>query len=403
MTNLRSKETTGDTFTSKATDGLAEHICGLVSRWENKRDVEYRHKWDEFQRMWLGEWAAQDRDRTSERSRAIMPAIQQAVDSAVSEVEEAIFGQERWFDSPSDDPTTEEDEGGPGRMLADNLLKDLEHIKASVSETVLLAAVYGTGIGKIVINDAGPSTIRLDLVPIEPREFVIDPAARAIDEAEGLAHVFHLPYAMVLERQRQGMYEQVDPRVGVEPGDERHVDAMTVRITEYHGLVPASMLPKVDDDRKKLEFEDEKPVEAIVTIANDNVVLRAVQNPLNDRGFVAFQWDTIPNRFWGRGIVEKGYWPQKVLDAEVRSRIDALGFSTVPMLALNAAAVPRGADFAVRPGRNVFLNGSPSENIQPLQFPPPDPQTYTQGQEMQRMIEMATGQTDATRPRPGCR
>lgn len=416
MTDLRSEETIDARLTSKATDGLASYIVGMVERWEQRRDQGNQQngagylgngtlarsgnlrKWEEFRRLWMGEWAPQDRDRNTERSHAIMPAIQQAVDSAVSEVEEAIFGQERWFDVESDNPSTPTDEGGPGRQLADQLLRDLEPVKAAVSEIALLGAVYGTGIGKIVIHEAGPDSIAVELVAIEPREFVIDPGANTIDEAEGVAHVFHLPYNVVLERQRQGIYDAVDPRIGVEPGDERHVDAMVVRIIEYQGLVPANMLPDVDDDRKKLSFEDEKPVEAIVTIANGNVVLRAVQNPLNDRGFVAFQWDTVPNQFWGRGIVEKGYWPQKVLDSEVRARIDALGFATVPMMAINSAAVPRGADFAVRPGRNVFLNGPPGENIETLRFPPPDPQTYTQGQEMQRMIEMATGQLQAATP-----
>ena len=400
MTDLRTNETVDERLTKRGVEGLAEYVSGMVQRWEEKRDVEYRRKWLEYRRLWMGEWAAQDRDRQAERSHAIMPAIQQAVDSAVSEVEEAIFGQARWFDVVSDDPATQEDEGGPGRRLADQLLVDLDAYKAAISEVALNAAIYGTGIGKIIVHEGPGETIRLELVAVEPFELAIEPASRTILEAEGVAHVFHLPYNVVLERQRAGIYEDVDPQLGVEPGDERHADVMDVHIIEYQGLVPASMLPSVDDGRDKLPFEDEKPVEAIVTLANRETVLRATPNPLpgRDRSLISFQWDTVPNRFWGRGIVEKGYWPQKVLDSEVRARIDSLGFATMPMMAINAAMVPRGAKFDMRPGRNVFFNGNPGEAMAPFQFPPPDPQTYTQGQEMQRMIEMATGQLQAATP-----
>ena len=393
MSDLRPE----DRLISNKTDGLAEYIVDLVGRWENSRDVDHRNRWEEYERMWRGEWNAQDRDRQSERSKAIMPAIAQAVDSAVSEVEEAMFGQERWFDVDSDIPGTPTDEGGPGRDLADQMLTDLRNVKAGISEAVLLGAIYGTGICKVIIKESSLDTIELEAFPILPLEFVIDPASKTIEEAHGVAHIFNMPYSAVLERQRQGIYAQIDPQVGVEPADRRHYDSDYVRIIEYQGLVPSRMLPDVADDRTKLQFEEDKPVEAIITVANDNVVLRAQQNPV-DRGFVAFQWDTDPKKFWGRGIIEKGYWPQKVLDSEVRARIDALAFSVHPMMAVNATMVPRGKDFSVRPGRNIFLNGPPSEALQPISFPPPDPQTYTQGQEMQRMIEMATGQLQAATP-----
>lgn len=404
MSDLRPE----DSITGSSTDGLAEEIAGKVSRWENSRDVVYRTRWEEYRRMWRGEWSAQDRDRQSERSHAIMPAIATAVDSAVSEVEEAMFGQERWFDVASDDPNTEVDEGGPGRAMADRLLMDLESSKAPVAKCALLAAVYGTGIGKLTIKEADEFSgeVAVELVAIDPFEFVIDPAAESITEAEGVAHVFYLPTNVVLERQRQGIYAKVDPGSvdqssrRVSELDRQNTDTNSVRIIEYQGLIPAKYLANVNDGRKKLTWEEDKPVEALVTIANENVVLRAVENPLTnkDRGFVAFQWNTIPGQFWGRGVVEMGYWAQKVLDGEVRARIDALAFSTHPMMAVNAAMVPRNADFTVRPGRNIFLNGSPSESLQPINFPPPDPQTYQQGQEMQRFVEMSTGQLQAATP-----
>ncbi len=64
-------------------------------------------------------------------------------------------------------------------------------------------------------------------------------------------------------------------------------------------------------------------VEALVTLTEDGFVLRAVENPyrMKDRPYVAYQHDSVPGEFWGRGVAEKGYNPQKALDAELRARI----------------------------------------------------------------------------------
>ena len=79
------------------------------------------------------------------------------------------------------------------------------------------------------------------------------------------------------------------------------------------------------------ELKDEKTegesyyVEAIVVIANKDVLLKAEENPymMQDRPVIAFPFDIVPSRFWGRGICEKAYNSQKALDAEIRARIDA--------------------------------------------------------------------------------
>ena len=386
------------------TDALASMITAKVAAWENRRDMEYRDRWMEYYRLWRGIWAPEDRDRISERSHAIMPALSQAVDSAVAEQEDATFGRERWFDVAS------EQSPDAMRELADMALTDLRSTQADVSRCFLLAAIYGTGIGKIVLSGDAVNGITLRLAPIEPLKFAIDPSAETIDEAEGVAHRFTLPAHIVYQRQREGIYANVDPGKRPESlaADDRKTgelalaDTDAIEIIEYHGLVPRNMLPREERPEKegKVKAEDDEPVEAIVTIANLQVVLKAVANPLThrDRAFIAFQHNTVPHRFYGRGVMEAGYWPQKVLDSEIRARIDALAYSTHPMMAINAAAIPRSDKFTVRPGRNVFLNGAISDSIAPLNFPPPDPQTYTQSAEMQRMVEMATGQLQAASP-----
>ena len=57
------------------------------------RDVNCLDDWLEYERIFNGEWDAQDKTRDSERSRIVTPATQQAVETRHAEIMEAIFGQ----------------------------------------------------------------------------------------------------------------------------------------------------------------------------------------------------------------------------------------------------------------------------------------------------------------------
>jgi hypothetical protein len=81
-----------------------------------------------------------------------------------------------------------------------------------------------------------------------------------------------------------------------------------------------------DEDEEVVELDkkaESKYVEAVVVIANGGLLLKAEANPymMQDRPIVAFPWDVVPSRFWGRGVCEKGYNSQKALDTELRARI----------------------------------------------------------------------------------
>ena len=66
--------------------------------WRNHFESNYAEKFDEYYRLWRGQWASEDKTRQSERSKIISPALQQAVESSVAELEEATFGRGKWFD-----------------------------------------------------------------------------------------------------------------------------------------------------------------------------------------------------------------------------------------------------------------------------------------------------------------
>jgi hypothetical protein len=138
-------------------------------------------------------------------------------------------------------------------------------------------------------------------------------------------------------------------------------------------------------------------IEVIVVIANGGQLLKIEENPymMQDRPVVAFPWDVVPSRFWGRGICEKGYNSQKALDAELRARIDALALTVHPMMAMDASRMPRGAKLEIRPGKTILTNGNPAEILQPFKFGNLDQVTFAQAGELQKMVQMATGAIDA--------
>ena len=394
-----------------------------LESWRTHRDINYVPKWDEYYRLWRGIWAESDKTRQAERSRIIAPALQQAVESSVAELEEATFGRGKWFDIQDD---VLDQDNSDAEYVRNLLQEDLEKtgVKDAVCEVFLNGAIYGTGIGKIVVDQTierapaeipveGTLTTTREIVeypsidvrvePISPKEFLIDPSANSINEALGVAHEVIKPRYHVVEGIQSGIYRDVPldgdydvVRMGFDPDTRLADESDSVKITEYWGKVPKRFLkPNVDKDDFKYTKKDTL-VEAVVTIVNDEYILRVEENAfmMVDRPFISYQHDIVPNKFWGRGVCEKGYNPQKALDAEMRARIDSLALTTTPMLAADATRLPRGVKFEVRAGKTVLTNGSPRDAIMPLDMGTTDPSTFNQVASLQNMIQMGTGSTD---------
>ena len=162
-------------------------------------------------------------------------------------------------------------------------------------------------------------------------------------------------------------------------------------------MVSRSSRKTVKPEKDEDEEYEEGYVEVIIVIANGGQLLKIEENPymMQDRPVVAFPWDVVPSRFWGRGICEKGYNSQKALDAELRARIDALALTVHPMMAMDASRMPRGAKLEIRPGKTILTNGNPAEILQPFKFGNLDQVTFAQAGELQKMVQMATGAIDA--------
>ena len=313
------------------------------------------------------------------------------------------------------------------------LQEDLEKekVKDAVVESLLNAAIYGTGIAKVNVIERTEKVVKVapiegtytsdtvvseqDIVAVKvealsPKEFVIDPTATSIDEALGCAQIVIKAKYEIMEGIRDGLYE--DKPIGsynkIDLGfDEEDSSVSTdddkVKITEYWGRVPKKFLNKSDDLSDEFDYDEDELVEAVVTIANDKVVLRASENPylMKDRPFVSFQLDRVPNKFWGRGVTEKGYNPQKALDAELRARIDTLALTTLPMMGVDATRMPRGVKFEVKAGKTILTNGDPRQSLMPLNFGSLSQSSFTEAAELERMVQMGTGAMDSATSNSG--
>jgi hypothetical protein len=413
-------------------ESLEGWVINKCQGWRDHFESNYSEKFDEYYRLWRGQWAAEDRTRESERSRIISPALQQAVESSVAELEEATFGRGKWFDIEDDVSDAEKRDIA---LLRETLYKDFKKnkVRKGVAECLINAAVFGTGIAEIVLEEekefqpatqpvmggeltaVGVNIVDMTCVklrPVMPQNFLIDPLATSVEEALGCAVDEFVPTHLVEQLQEQGVYRDVTvglaaPDFDIEPDKDLSVyEDDKVRLTKYYGLVPRHLLKAAQEEEEAEEVEeltadDEENenyyVEAIVVIANDGVLLKAEANPymMNDRPIVAFPWDVVPSRFWGRGVCEKGYNSQKALDAEIRARIDALALTIHPMMAMDATRMPRGARTEVRAGKTILTNGSPREVLQPLNFGNVSQVTFAQANELQKMVQTATGAIDS--------
>lgn len=401
---------------------IEEWVDGKAEEWRDWYEQNLRNKHDEYYRLWRGIWDPADKTRDSERSKIITPALQQAVESSVAEIEEATFGRGNWFDIKDDYADQETQDIG---ILKKQLTYDFKKakIRAAVGECLINSAVFGTGVAEVVLEEVkemAPATqsvmdgqmtavgvsirerFRVKLRPIMPQNFLIDPVATCVDDALGVIIDEFVSRHTVEMLQEQGVYNDdvilgtAASDIDIEPDrDLTLYEDDKVRLTKYYGLVPAHLLKEAGAD---IDNEDKSYyVEAMVVLGNGQL-LKAEQSPymMQDRPVIAFSWDIVPSRFWGRGVCEKGYNSQKALDAEIRARIDALALTIHPMMAMDATRIPRGHRPEVKPGKILLTNGDPREAFQPFNFGQVNQITFAQAQALQQMVQSSTGAADST-------
>ena len=143
---------------------LVSFVVEHCDKWRDHRDVNYLQKWDEYERLFRGEWAAEDKMRDSERSRIVTPALQQAIEGKQAEISEAVFGRGEWFDIQDDIMDQQPEDIA---LVRNQMHEDFKYskIKKAVDNVILLAELYGTGIGEITVSEKNiyaPATQAMD-------------------------------------------------------------------------------------------------------------------------------------------------------------------------------------------------------------------------------------------------
>ena len=421
---------------TQSDEELTEWVIERTDSWRDWRDQNYLESWLEYERIFRGQWAAEDKTRESERSRIISPATQQAIETRHAEIMEAIFGQGEYFDIKDD---VKDVNGNPMdvEQIKNLLMEDFarDKIKKSIDHIELMAEIYGTGIGELVIKTEKeyiPMTqpipgvqgqaaigvqekdrVSVKLIPVNPKNFLVDPNATSLDDALGCAIEKFVSIHNVVAGIEKGIYRKVD--LGIDPTDDKleptdDLDTYKdgkVRLLTYYGLVPREYIQQLEnkegqevvdlfpDDSVADDYSD--LVEAIIVIANGSKLLKAEESPymMKDRPVMAYQDDTVPGRFFGRGTAEKAYNMQKAIDGQLRSHMDSAALTAAPMMAMDATRLPRGAKFQVKPGAQFLTNGDPSQIMMPLKFGQTDPVNLQTAQNFERLLLQATGTVDA--------
>ena len=441
MAVIIQEETEAEVQPTSARNALASWVVGTVTPWIAHREGQYDERFEEYYRLWRGIWAAKDKTRQSERSKIITPALTQAIEAVTSEIESALLDQASLFDIEDNYGDNENVELTDLRGKLRDDMKEAD-VESSLSQIFLNGSIYGTGIGKLrpesdevlgvkpgPVDEFGQSRPQLTTVekvlvhvdPVLPQEFAIDTAAKSIDDALGMAHCYATPTWNVEQRQASGEY--FDGNVGpvqakdvIESDEMDDADSGSTNLIDYHGQVPKYLLDNVQKEDvalspeeelvelfpegNEVEVDMETMVEAIVLVANDGVLLKAVENPTltKERMFIAYRHEIVPGKFWGRGVGEKGYNSQKALDANMRARLDGLALTVHPMMGVDASRMPKGFRFAVRPGRTVLTQGNPDEVLRPVKFANMDPSIFTNTSDLERMVSMSTGGFDTAAP-----
>jgi hypothetical protein len=207
---------------------LVSWVVDHTERWRDYRDSNFMHLWEEYERIFRGQWASEDKTRDSERSRIISPATQQAVETRHAEIIEAIFGQGEFFDIQDD---LKDIDGNPMDVEAIKLMlmEDFKRdkIKKSIDHIELMAEIYGTGIGEVIVGTSteykpatqampgsqGVAAIGVQeserffvkIKPINPKNFLIDPNADTIEEAMGCAVEKYVSIHRVVANMEKGV------------------------------------------------------------------------------------------------------------------------------------------------------------------------------------------------------
>jgi len=165
-----------------------------------------------------------------------------------------------------------------------------------------------------------------------------------------------------------------------------------VEILEMHGMIPDELTPS-DGQRSRL-----------ITIANNNIVLRNVQNPhwTGRLPFGVYTPTPDPYSIYGIGKVEPNDKLQATASRIASQRLDATDLILDPVFVYNQLANVQTQKLYAKPGTSIGADGPPNQAIMPLT---PDIRGLIQGiteiESLWRWMQFGTGVSEEAIGMPG--
>ena len=203
-----------------------------------------------------------------------------------AEIMEAIFGQGDFFDIADDIRDVNGNSIDVGFVKA-QLMEDFkkDKIRKSIDQIELMAEIYGTGIGEVIVKKEKefiPATqpipgqvgqaaigvlerdrIAVKINPINPKNFLFDPNGTSIEECMGVAIEKYVSIHKIVQGMEAGIYRKA--KIGTDALDDAleptqedsYFQDDKVKMLTYYGLVPREYLKKMDEKDGVVELFSE--------------------------------------------------------------------------------------------------------------------------------------------------
>ncbi|MCX6659019.1 MAG: hypothetical protein NTX81_01370 [Candidatus Bathyarchaeota archaeon] len=406
-------------------DLIAAELWSKKDDWEDSRTA-LETKWRKWYRTWKMLKDPADKQSKYERSQYKSPATKTAVNMGVDNLFHMLFGVDPFFDisgrqlSDMDKATLVKNYleylFGKERWAAKMhlfitslcwmgtgiaMVKVEPQLETSVNKQPVMDPMLGIPIGEqLVASDTKIIRPVTDIVDIF--DFVIEPTARNIAEAEGCFVKDRKSRQQLMKFQRAGIIDSVKdiPKASSSTIDENFdykLSKQGLSSTNYNDIEFATYWGWIDENVLKdagWKYEIEDGGAEVLAIITENTVLKCIPNPLitKERPFLIERYEEVPNEFYGIGVAEIAENSQDALDGTIRSRMDNKAISINQMFGINAQRLTPGQDITdFYPGKKILVEGNVSEIIQAFAVPDVTNGTYAECQELERYIQEGTG------------
>lgn len=212
------------------------------------------------------------------------------------------------------------------------------NIRRKLTEMIESALITGLGVMKVYWDREANG---LGLGAVDPYNVLLDPHSRSFAEAAYVIETKMEDLQTLRALEAEGVYFNVD-QVMESLHSEKRSEALRrkgvlsttnpyrkrVEVCEFWGDI-------VDEDGVLLDRN------VVVTIANEEVLLRYVRNPFTHqkRPYIMFSPLSVPFRFPGMGLAEAILGIQDAINQIVSAQLDNLKYQLMPIFALNPNAI----------------------------------------------------------------